>query len=326
MNRRTFAAGLASSLMGGALVGCRGANGAPTAAPSQQPPASYAAALQRALDIIGRDAANPAVERQGLPRVYVHGKAVEHAVILFHGFTNCPEQFDELARQYYERGCNVFVPRLPRHGLSDRLTNDLANLTIAELVECADEAYWLGRGLGRSVSAVGLSLGGAMAMWLAQTRPIDLAVPVSPFFSPIGYSEFEGTLIAHALYTIPSMYWWWDPRIKERCLPLYAYPGYPTHGLSEIIFFAANVLALAATEKPQARACTLIVNSGDNAVNNSVQQGLIAQWNRGGANYGTYVFSNLGPPRHDIIDPTTYPQGRTLVYPTLERLVLGSVR
>ena len=59
--------------------------------------------------------------------------------------------------------------------------------------------------------------------------PIDLAVAVSPFLMPIGIPRGVGTAAMHALYTIPSMYWWWDPRVKQNCLPIYAYPGFPTH-------------------------------------------------------------------------------------------------
>jgi hypothetical protein len=31
----------------------------------------------------------------------------------------------------------------------------------------------------------------------------------------------------------------------------------------------------------------------------------------------------LGVPRHDIIDPTTFPEARTLVYPRLAELALS---
>jgi alpha-beta hydrolase superfamily lysophospholipase len=274
------------------------------------------------LGIIGRDAADPTIESAALPHLYTHGKPVEHAVILFHGFTNCPKQFDELARGLYNRGCNVFVPRLPLHGFKDRLTLALANLTVDDLTSCAEEAFSLARGLGSKVSAVGLSLGGAMALWLAQTQPIDLAVPVSPFLSPKGYPEFAGTLAAHALYTIPSMYWWWDSTLKEKCLPLYAYPGYPTHGLAELVFLGDRIFAAANEAAPRARNCVLVTNSNDNAVNNETPLQLIDRWKRRGSSSRQTVLTDLWPPRHDIIDPTTYPQARSLVYPTLENLVL----
>jgi pimeloyl-ACP methyl ester carboxylesterase len=189
-------------------------------------------------------------------------------------------------------------------------------------VECANTAYWLTQGLGSRVSVVGFSLGGAIALWLAQTKPIDLAVPVSPFLAPAGMSEFVATVAAHVLYAIPDMYWWWDNNLKEACLPLYAYPGYPTHGMAQLIFFGNELLATAGAAKPRARNCVLVTNESDNSVNNAVSRSLIAMWNRSGATCKEVVLTNLGPPRHDIIDPTTFPRARELVYPVLENIVI----
>ena len=64
-----------------------------------------------------------------------------------------------------------------------------------------------------------------------------------------------------------------------------------------------------------------MTNANESAVNNSVSRGLIAQWKTNGANYSEVVLSGLGPPRHDIIDPTTFPQGVKLVYPRLIEMV-----
>jgi dienelactone hydrolase len=274
--------------------------------------------------LIARDASDPLLAATALPRLYEHGAAVEQAVILFHGFTNCPQQCDELARRFYERGCNVYVPRIPRHGHKDRLTRDLAKLSVSELQASANEAFVFARGLGARVTALGISLGGSLALWLAQTQPLDLAAPISPFLMPIAIPEAIGIPLMRLLDFLPDMYSWWDPRVKERCLPEYAYPGFPTHGLTQCIFLGDSVIEHAAKSMPLAKRCTLVTNEGESAVNNGVARSLFARWRRGGAEYGELVLSGLGPPRHDIIDPTTFPAARTLVYPKLEALVLGA--
>ena len=279
---------------------------------------------------IARDAADPRVLRAALPRLYEHGRPVRNAVVLFHGFTNCPQQFEELARAYHARGCNVYVPRIPRHGLKDRLTRDLANLTVPELVAAARDALGLTRGLGATVSAIGLSLGGSMALWLAQTEPLfDLAVPIAPFLMPVAPLPLHvaipsslGDPAMRALHALPDMYWWWDLRVKERSLPPYAYPGYPTHAIAELIFLGDAIRAQARARKPLARSCVLVLNRNDNAVDNGVARRVLALWNAHGAGYRELVLGTLGTPRHDIIDPTTFPAARTEVYPTLENLVL----
>jgi carboxylesterase len=298
--------------------------GGPAPAESEAAALTFPAALEAIQALIARDKADPLIAEFALPRLYHHGKSTDDAVVLFHGFTNCPQQFVELAERFHARGCNVYVPRIPLHGYRDRLTRALANLTVAQLESATTDAYRLTRGLGRRVSAVGLSLGGTMALYLAQTQPIDLAVPVSPFLMPIHVPDGIGLTAMRTLAHRPDRYVWWDPRVKEKCPPPYAYPGFPTHGLAQIVFFGNEVVkASKLLRAPQGRACTLVTNRNESAVNNAITFDVMRAWKARGARYGQVVLSDLGAPRHDIIDPTTFPQAATLVYPKLEAIVLG---
>jgi pimeloyl-ACP methyl ester carboxylesterase len=320
INRREFATRLALPFLALAIPGCSRKNSpdryiVPEAAPS------YEEAVETIQKIIAQEAADLTIRPEGVSLLFAHGNPVQHAVVLFHGFTNVPRQFEELAQALFQNGCNVYVPRLPRHGLKDRMTNDLANLTVSEIQNAADEAYSLARGLGKNVSVIGLSLGGSMAFWLTQTQPVDLTIPVAPFLMPLGYPEAVINGAAHIAYVLPSFYCFWDSKLKENSLPNYAYPGYPTHAMAELVFFGDELFKLAATQKPLGKNCILVTNAGENAVNNDVSRRLIALWNANGAHYTELILKNLGPPRHDIIDPVTFPQGRTLVYPVLEKLV-----
>jgi carboxylesterase len=282
---------------------------------------SFDEAVQMAMRRVAEDTKNVAILPEAVPRLYTHGKPVNKSVVLFHGFTNCPQQFDELAKRLFDRGCNVYVPRISRHGLKDRMTLDLGNLTVKELEECSLEACRIGQGLGNKAIVMGLSLGGTMTLWLAQTQPIDLAVPIAPFLMPANIPQFVGNPAAHLLAALPDKYWFWDSKLKEKSLPIYAYPGYPMHGMVEVVYLADAIFKKAAKMKPQAERCVLVTNAGENAVNNSVAGQLLNIWNARGAGYRNLVLTNLGEPRHDIIDPTTYPRARKLVYPVLEKLV-----
>jgi pimeloyl-ACP methyl ester carboxylesterase len=285
----------------------------------------FAEAVAGIEDTIARDRANPLIEAAALPRLYHHGKPTAKAVLLYHGFTNCPQQFDELARAFYDRGCNVYVPRIPFHGYRDRLTNALSELTGQLLAEMTTESYRLTSGLGADVSAVGLSLGGSMALYLAQTQPIAQAVPIAPFLSPIKFPDWLGLAAMTVVSWLPDHYTWWDPRIKEKCLPLYAYPGFPSHSLAQCIFFGNDVMQAAKSGRtPLGRRCTLVTNRTESAVNNAVAAGLLDTWGRLGAHYDRVELTDLGSPRHDIIDPTTFPQARALVYPKLLSIVLDA--
>src|SRR5262245_36966831 len=57
-----------------------------------------------------------------ITKLYDHGMQTEHVIVLLHGFTTCPEQFNDLGKLYFDFGYNVLIPRLPYHGLSNRLT------------------------------------------------------------------------------------------------------------------------------------------------------------------------------------------------------------
>ena len=305
--------------MVGALPGCSGRYDA--VSPLPEAPASYDAAVRAIRGLIARDAADAAILPAALPRLYLHDKPVQHAVVLFHGFTNCPQQFDELAHRFHARGCNVYVPRIPHHGLKDRLTRDLANLTVDELADFTTSAFALTRPLGATVSALGLSLGGTMVQWLAQTQPVDLAVPIAPFLIPYPLPPSVGQPAMRLLATLPDMYFWWDFHLKERCLPHYAYPGYPTQALGRLALFGDVVFAEAARAKPAARRCVLVLSDHDNGIDNGSARHMTELWNAHGAGYTELVLTGLGP-RHDIIDPTTYPNARAAVYPKLVSLVL----
>ena len=312
MRRTTFVALAAAAAVGGS------ARAAATAGTSGAP--SFAGSVAAIDAVIARDRADPLLAETSLPRFYHHDDAVRDAVVLYHGFTNCPQQFDELARALHARGCNVYVPRIPFHGYRDRLTRALGELSTARLADASTESYHLTRGLGTRVSAIGLSLGGSMALYLAQTQPIDHAIPIAPFLMPIGFPGWLGTPVMTALARLPDFYVWWDPRVKQNCLPLYAYPGFPTHALAECIFFGNGIVQ--SRRAPLGRRCTLVTNAHESAVNNTVADGLLKTWNARGAAYHGVVLDDLGSPRHDIIDPTTFPQARTLVYPRLESILL----
>jgi hypothetical protein len=290
------------------------------------PPAQpFARARDAIRAIIARDAADPTLETVAVPRLYEHGQAVEHALVLFHGFTNCPQQCDELARRFYTLGCNVYVPRIPGHGRKDRLTRELAGMTTTELQDAARDAYLLTAGLGRTVGASGISLGASLVLWLAQTEPLDLALPVAPFLMPIGIPRRAGTLVMRVLDLLPDMYWWWDPRVKEQSQPPYAYPGFPTHALAECAFLCDALFRAGRRTAPRARRCVLVSNHGESAVNNGVARNLLALWGRTHSVCREVVLYGLGEPRHDIFDPSTYADARTKVYPELEALVLDDV-
>ena len=63
---------------------------------------SYGEALRRFQKI--QDTEGPELNPVCLSILLTHGKRTKRAVVFFHGLTNCPEQFRELGRTFYELG------------------------------------------------------------------------------------------------------------------------------------------------------------------------------------------------------------------------------
>jgi pimeloyl-ACP methyl ester carboxylesterase len=240
--------------------------------------------------------------------------------VLFHGLTNCPQQFDAFARLLHARGETVYVPRLPFHGHKDRLTKEIAGLTAAQIANAAMEAAAFGRALGERVNVLGISVGATMALELAQAGGVEHAVAIAPFLMVPVLPRPPGMLLMHVLHALPDFFVWWDPRLRERIQPPYAYPGFHTHCLSECVFAGASIFAGAASAAPAAPRCTIVVNAHDPAVNNALASQLAARWKTHGASYQLEVWDDLGKV-HDVIDPTTYTNAERLVYPRLITLL-----
>jgi carboxylesterase len=104
----------------------------------------------------------------------------DRAVLLLHGFNDTPQSMAYLAGFLNGHGYSVHVPRLPGHGVS-----------LPEMAARSRAALWRATVLAHfdalsathgSVSVVGQSMGGALAVWLAAERPtITALVLLAPY-------------------------------------------------------------------------------------------------------------------------------------------------
>lgn len=115
--------------------------------------------------------------------LYTHGKSTEKSVVMFHGVTACPKQFEGLAKKFFEAGYNVYVPRTPHHGLADKKQH--GEVRSRELIDYVNQSVTLASGLGNEAGAVGLSGGGMLTTWASEYRPeVKRALILSPFYEP----------------------------------------------------------------------------------------------------------------------------------------------
>jgi carboxylesterase len=258
-------------------------------------------------------------------RVYTHGRRTEHAAVLLHGFTNCPQQFDALGRSIHELGWNVLIPRYPRHGYSDRLTGAIAELRAAQLIAVANRSVDAGLGLGERVSVAGLSLGGILAGFVAQTREgIDRAVLVAPMF---GLRPIPGpvlTAMTRLAYLLPNFYIWWSSEQKAKLGPPHGYPRFATHAYAALFETGMSVRRAARRTAPKAKHIVVITNAAEPRLDNRFTYQLIDAWRAHGADLTTFEFPAADGLPHDLIDPANSSQNTVAVYPVVTKAIVGT--
>jgi len=289
-------------------------------APAPRPAPDYAGALAR---IAALHEAETLPHKPVNPRcrtaLLSHGKRTPTAVALFHGFTNCPAQYERLGRALFERGHNVFVPRLAHHGLEDRRSPDFARLTADDMVALTAESCDILHGLGERTVVVGFSLGGCMAAWAAMARPdLDHAGIVSPAITINGIKPLPGRLAARLFSQLPNRFISWQNAEEERAAgPNHAYPHYATHSIAQMLRLGALVRADARRRIYSCGGVTIVTNPSDEMVDNSGIAAIVREWRRQGAPVNTYEFPRAWGLIHDIMDPMQREQQIERVYPQL---------
>jgi pimeloyl-ACP methyl ester carboxylesterase len=255
-------------------------------------------------------------------RIYSHGHRTERALVLLHGFTNCPQQFDVLGRRFHERGWNVLIPRYPRHGYTDRLNTSIAELRAEHLIAVANQSANAAAELGDHLTVAGLSLGGVLAGHLAQTHGrVERAVLIAPMFGLKGIPGPAYRALARLAYTLPNRFVWWDPKLKDQRGPTHGYPRFATRAYAALFQAGSGVLEAAHAAPPKARALAVITNASEPRLDNRFTYQLIEAWRRGGATVSTYEFPASAHLPHDLIDPANEEQNTELVYPVVTRFI-----
>jgi pimeloyl-ACP methyl ester carboxylesterase len=257
-------------------------------------------------------------------RLYTHGSRTERSLVLLHGFTNCPQQFDALGKHFYELGWNVLIPRYPRHGYTDRLTTSISELRSEHLLAVANRAAKAGGGLGERLTVAGLSLGGILTAHLAQTHDgIERAVLIAPMFGlrPLPGAALDGlSLLAGRL---PNFYIWWDGKLKDGVGPPHGYPRFSTRAYAALFEAGAGVVKAARRSAPKAGSIAVITNAAEPRLDNRFTYQLVEEWRRHGANVSSYEFPASDRLPHDLVDPSNPNQNTELVYPVVMKAILG---
>ena len=145
----------------------------------------------------------------------------KHGVLLIHGFTGTAAQMRMLAQGLHQQGFTVMGINLPGHAST---MDDMARCTWDDWLTAAKEAFLQLKKDCDDVSIVGHSMGGCLALILAQQLQPTAIAPVA---APMGTRAplWAAALAAPFMKTV-----WWRKR-DEHSVPLeeaydYGYPGF----------------------------------------------------------------------------------------------------
>ena len=148
----------------------------------------------------------------------------EHGVLLLHGFTGSAAHMRPLGERLHAQGFTVMGVNLPGHA---RSMEAMAETGWQDWLDVAKEAFHSLQSRCRYASVAGLSMGGCLALLIAQQMQPTAAVAIS---APMGV---KNPLLPLAGIAAPFMKRvMWRSREGAAC-PLderydYGYPGFPT--------------------------------------------------------------------------------------------------
>ena len=287
----------------------------------------HAVSYSDAIEIVRgiQDLDGPKVNPACYTRLYTHGRPTERALVLLHGFTNCPRQFDDIGQRFFERGWNVLIPRYPRHGYTDRMNTDIADLRADQLIAVANRSIQAGFGLGDRLTVAGLSLGAILAGYMAQTREgIERSVLVAPMF---GLKPIPGPALSafsRAVYALPNFYVWWDSKEKDKIGPPHGYPRFAIHAYAALFECGRRLFADARRARPKSPSIAVVTNAAEPRLDNRPTYRLVKIWRAHGADVDTFEFPVSEALPHDFLDPVSNPPVVTdRTYAVVSNILLG---
>jgi esterase/lipase len=260
------------------------------------------------------------VVSEGRSILLEHGKRSAVAILLLHGYTNSPAQFDSLGRMLYRDGANVYIPRLPRHAEVNGGVTSLARLTADDLRAAADSAMDIASALGDTVVVVGLSAGGTMATWIAQFRgDASRVIIIAPLLALARIPSVLDAPFLNLAVRLPDFSRSSEPDSEQ---PDRA-AGWNTRAIGQMLRLGVAARRSAERVAPASRRIDILLNANDHTISTAPVLALARSWKNRGADVRVYRLAASLKLPHDVIDPRQRIRRPDVMYPTLIALVNG---
>jgi carboxylesterase len=126
-------------------------------------------------------------------------------IVVLHGYTGNPDSMRPLAAALAAAGHAVELPLLPGHGTS---VEDLMSTSWSDWSSVAEASYDDLAGRCERVVVAGLSMGGSLAIWLAERHPeIAGIIVVNPLVDPpaTSFREMLRAMVDAGAASVPSI-------------------------------------------------------------------------------------------------------------------------
>jgi esterase/lipase/carbon monoxide dehydrogenase subunit G len=175
-------------------------------------------------------------------------------VLLLHGFGASPSSLRPWGEALAAAGMSVSIPRLPGHGTR---WQDLNRTTEEDWLRAADEALTALHADHPRVYVMGISLGGTLAVWLAERHPDTIAGVVAVNAPVAGLPGTSGVLRLFRR-SVPAV----TDTVRKAGVADVAYQRVPLRAAAALRRFGATTLAAVSG----LRVPVLVVNSRDDRV------------------------------------------------------------
>lgn len=293
--------------------------------PQTDPADDFAGALARFEQRRAAELADPDLDDECATTLLHHGAATERALVLFHGYTNCPQQLRGIAELAYSAGLNVYSPLAPEHGRADKDPSRLGYVTELDLERFVTEAVALACGLADDVTVMGFSFGGVCASWAARhLDEVSEVLILSPSFAPRATPMWAVPLLPVWSRMLPERHLWWDPVRKEGYLGApHSYRRFSRRGIGTVFALGQDVWQGRSRRTTRLRRAVLVLNAADIAISptaawQAFQGGIVPLAD----DVAVYRFKAGDRLPHDLIDPAGMCGSRAYeVWPVLLRLL-----
>lgn len=190
------------------------------------------------------------------------------AVILIHGFTGHPGHWIPTADFLSERGHTVVAPRLAGHGTTPE---DLATTTVEDWLRSGRESVEAVAGSHRRIHLVGLSMGGLIAILLAEPTAASTITTINTpivtretkaLLAPLAQHWMESTPAQFVTCPDPALDYLWSP-----------YTVNPTAAVAELV----RAVGLAWVAAGRLRRPSLVVQSRTDEIVRPVSARILAR-------------------------------------------------